>query len=83
MNKEEFIETIKLYQGRIGRWEIELEKFGEGEFVLGYAFDEERQKWVVYENSERGIKYEWLFESEEKALDKLCKKIKFQYKISN
>ena len=33
--------------------------------------------WRVYENNERGLKYEEYFKSEEEALEKLYKKVKF------
>ena len=51
--------------------------------LLRYGFDNNEKLWKVYQNNERGMKAEWTFENEEEALEKLYKKVKFQYKIIN
>lgn len=83
MNKREFSESVKQYQDNLGKWKIEIDCLSEADFVLGYGFDEKKNQWRVYENNERGIKYEWIFGSEEEALKKLQKKIKFRFKMIN
>ena len=55
----------------------------DADFVIGYGFDNNEKLWKVYQNNERGMKAEWTFENEEEALEKLYKKVKFQYKIIN
>ena len=64
-------------------WKIVLNQIANADFVIGYGFDNNEKLWKVYQNNERGMKAEWAFENEEEALEKLYKKVKFQYKIIN
>lgn len=73
MDKNELISSMLSFKDNIGMWKIVLNQITDADFVIGYGFD----------NNERGMKAEWTFENEEEALEKLYKKVKFQYKIIN
>jgi len=81
MNKNELIYSILSFQGKIGIWKIAINQITEADFVMGYGFDNSTKLWKVYQNNERGMVAEWTFEKEEQALEKLHKKVKFQYKV--
>lgn len=83
MSKEELIDNILLYENQIGMWKIVLNQMLESDFTIGYGFDKNIKKWKVYQNNERGISAEWLFDKEQDALEKMYKKVKFQYKMLN
>lgn len=82
MNKDEFETKLKEYKNEIGLWKIEIGNLTEADFVLGYGYDEKSQQWIVYENNERGMKYESFFLREEEAMQKLLKNVLFHYKMS-
>ena len=65
------------FKDNIGMWKIVLNQ------ITDAGFDNNEKLWKVYQNNERGMKAEWTFENEEEALEKLYKKVKFQYKIIN
>lgn len=81
MDKSELIQNILYYEHNIGMWKIVLNQFTDADYVMGYGFDASIKLWKVYQNSERGIVAEWILEDEKAALEKLYKKVKFQYKI--
>ena len=83
MDKKELISSMLSFKDNIGMWKIVLNQFTDADFVIGYGFDNNEKLWKVYQNNERGMKAEWTFENEEEALEKLYKKVKFQYKIIN
>lgn len=83
MDKYELISNVLSYKDDIGMWKIVLNQITDADFVIGYGFDNTVKLWKVYQNNERGMKAEWTFEKEEEALEKLYKKVKFQYKIIN
>ena len=73
MDKNELKKVILSYGDKIGAVGISLDYLSEGDFVIGYGFDEKENKWKVYQNGERrmGMGPDYLFESEEEALEKL------------
>ena len=81
VNKNELISGILSFKGNIGMLKIVLNQITDADFVIGYGFDNNKKLWKVYQNNERGMKAEWMFRSEEEALEKLYKNVKFQYKI--
>ena len=83
MDKNELISSMLSFKDNIGMWKIVLNQITDADFVIGYGFDNNEKLWKVYQNNERGMKAEWTFENEEEALEKLYKKVKFQYKIIN
>ena len=83
MDKNELISSILLFKDNIGMWKIVLNQITDADFVIGYGFDNNAKLWKVYQNNERGVVSEWTFETEEAALEKLYKKVKFQHKILN
>lgn len=83
MDKNELISSILLFKDNIGMWKIVLNQITDAEFVIGYGYDNNKRLWKVYQTNERGMVSEWTFETEEAALEKLYKKVKFQHKISN
>ena len=83
MEKNELICGVLSFKDNIGIWKIVLNQITEADFVLGYGFDKNAKLWKVYQNNERGVVSEWTFENEKAALEKLYKKVKFQYKILN
>lgn len=78
-----FYDDTRNRKSNIGMWKIVLNQITDADFVIGYGFDNNEKLWKVYQNNERGMKAEWTFENEEEALEKLYKKVKFQYKIIN
>ena len=83
VDKNELISSMLSFKDNIGMWKIVLNQITDADFVIGYGFDNNEKLWKVYQNNERGMKAEWTFENEEEALEKLYKKVKFQYKIIN
>ena len=85
MDKNELISSMLSFKDNIGMWKIVLNQITDADFVIGYGFDNNEKLWKVYQNNERGMKAEWTFENEEEALEKLYKKVKFQYnnKLNN
>lgn len=83
MDKNVLIASILSFEKNIGMWKIVLNQITDADFVIGYGFNDNTGRWKVYQNSERGIVSEWEFEKEEEALEKLYKKVKFQYKVLN
>ena len=80
VEKRILISKILLFRDKIERWRICINYISNADFVLGYGFDKDKKMWKVYENNERGLKYEEYFKSEEEALEKLYKKVKFCYR---
>lgn len=80
MDKNELKKVILSYGDKIGAVGISLDYLSEGDFVIGYGFDDKENKWKVYQNGERGMSMggHYLFESEEEALEKLYR-IVLQY----
>jgi len=58
MNKKEFLEKIKEFNGKLGMWQIEVDKLCMGDFILGCYLDEIEKTWKVYQNNERGMNWE-------------------------
>lgn len=83
MKKNEFIEAVKGFENKMERWTIQVDYLSDADFVMGYGFDQDKNQWKVYQNNERGAKLEWYFQTEEEAIQKLFKKVKFQYKVLN
>ncbi|HEM3705576.1 TPA: hypothetical protein U1C94_001930 [Streptococcus suis] len=84
MTKQELLNFVEAHQSEIGAFNIMPgRKFG-GQFTLGYYFDEESQKYKVYEMSERQEFWVWdEFDRESEAIDRLYKKILFDFNIEN
>lgn len=80
MDKNELKKVILSYGDKIGAVRISLDYISKGDFVIGYGFDDKENKWKVYQNGERGMSMgaDYLFESEEEALEKLYR-IVLQY----
>ena len=83
MNKSELIAQILSFENKIGMWKIFINEITSTDFTIGYGYDDNTKLWMVYQNADRGMVTEWTFESEEQALEKLYKKVKFQYNILN
>lgn len=83
MDKNELISRILSYDNKIGRWKLYINEISTTDYAIGYGYDDSTKLWLVYQNGERGIRTEWRFEKEELAVEKLYKKVKFQYKIQN
>lgn len=83
MDKSELLSSVLTFEGNIGMWKIVLNQITKADFVMGYGFDENMKKWKVYQNNERGIMSEWVFDKEEEAIEKLLRKIEFEHKVSH
>lgn len=81
MNKNELISQILSYNNKIGKWQIYINEISPTDYAIGYGYDDITNEWLVYQNAEKGIGTEWRFENEELAVEKLHKKVKFQYKM--
>ena len=67
MRLEQIMERINSYNGRVGGLDIAIDEFTKADFVLGCYFDENKKKWIVYENGERGIHFIRLETDDQKA----------------
>lgn len=84
MNKEEFLKKIKEFDGKLGMWQIELDKLCAGDFILGCYYDESEKTWRLYQNNERGRHWEMISTtSEQEAFEKFYSIIKFHAKTIN
>lgn len=84
MYKKEFLNKIEKFNGKLGMWQIVVDKLCLGDFILGCYFDENEEMWKVYINNERGRHREKLStDSEQEAFDKLYSMIKFQFENIN
>lgn len=83
MTKQELLNFVEAHQSEIGAFNIMPgKKFG-GQFTLGYYFDEESQKYKVYEVSERQEFWVWdEFDMESEAIDRLYRKIVFSFNLN-
>ncbi|HFH9945958.1 TPA: hypothetical protein ACGO80_000143 [Streptococcus suis] len=83
MTKQELLNFVEAHQSEIGAFNIMPgRKFG-GQFTLGYYFDEESQKYKVYEVSERQEFWVWdEFDMESEAIDRLYRKIVFSFNLN-
>ena len=82
MTRTEFLKKTEHYHGRVGDWDIVLDRLSVTGFVIGCYCNESDKKWEVYKNDERGLHGTRLeTSSEEKALDELYSMIEFENKM--
>ncbi|HEM3577740.1 hypothetical protein [Streptococcus suis] len=83
MTKQELLNFVEAHQSEIGAFTIMPgRKFG-GQFTLGYYFDEESQKYKVYEMSERQVMFiREECSDEAEAMEKLYEWIVFKFHIT-
>lgn len=79
MTKQDFENKRERLQEQLGvGFQIAVDYFTLADFVIGCYYDEEKKKWIMYENNERGIRYTRLeTESEEEAYGELYSWIQF------
>lgn len=82
MKKQELINFISAHRGRFGVSYIALNEKFWGQFALGYYYDEETQKYKVYDVSEHQDISIWgEYDMEEDAIERLYRKIKFAFNL--
>lgn len=81
MTKNELISLINSYDDKIGRWNICINGNSSSQFTIGKYYDASTNKWIVYQNAERGRTSEWKFETEEAALNKLYQRVKYRHSL--
>ena len=82
MTKQELVIFINKHRDMIGKFHIALDKQFEGQFTLGYYYDDESRKYKVYEVNER--QYIWIrdeFKNENDAIERLFRLIKTTFWI--
>ena len=82
MTKQELINFINKHRDKIGAFHIALDERFEGQFTLGYYYDDKPRKYKVYEVNER--QRVWIrdeFKSENDAIERLFRLIKTTFWI--
>lgn len=82
MTKQELIEFINKQRDKIGIFHIALNERFEGQFTLGYYYDEKSKQYMVYEINERqDIWIRDKFINENDAIERLFRLIKSTFWI--
>ena len=82
MTKQELINFINKHKDKIGAFHIALDERFEGQFTLGYYYDDKSRKYKVYEVNERQCI--WIrdeFKNEKDAIERLFSLIKTTFWI--
>ncbi len=82
MTKQEIINFINKHRDKIGAFHIALDERFEGQFTLGYYYDDKSRKYKVYEVNER--QRVWIrdeFKNENDAIERLFRLIKTTFWI--
>lgn len=82
MTKQELVEFIDKQRDKIGIFHIALNERFEGQFTLGYYYDEKSKQYIVYEINERqDIWIRDKFINENDAIERLFRLIKSTFWI--
>lgn len=82
MTKQELVDFINKQRDKIGIFHIALNERFEGQFTLGYYYDENSKQYMVYEINERqDIWIRDKFINENDAIDRLFRLIKSTFWI--
>lgn len=82
MTKQELVEFIDKQRDKIGIFHIALNERFEGQFTLGYYYDEKSKQYMVYEINERqDIWIRDKFINENDAIERLFRLIKSTFWI--
>ena len=77
MTKQELVDFINKQRDKIGIFHIALNERFEGQFTLGYYYDEKSKQYMVYEINERqDIWIRDKFINENDAIERLFRLIK-------
>lgn len=82
MTKQELVDFINKHRDKIGIFHIALNERFEGQFTLGYYYDEKSKQYMVYEINERqDIWIRDKFINENEAIERLFRLIKSTFWI--
>ena len=82
MTKQELVDFINKQRDKIGIFHIALNERFEGQFTLGYYYDEKSKQYMVYEINERqDIWIRDKFINENDAIERLFRLIKTTFWI--
>lgn len=82
MTKQELVDFINKQRDKIGIFHIALNERFEGQFTLGYYYDENSKQYMVYEINERqDICIRDKFINENDAIERLFRLIKSTFWI--
>lgn len=82
MTKQELVEFIDKQRDKIGIFHIAINERFEGQFTLGYYYDEKSKQYMVYEINERqDIWIRDKFINENDAIERLFRLIKSTFWI--
>ena len=82
MTKQELVDFINKQRDKIGIFHIALNERFEGQFTLGYYYDEESKQYMVYEINEcQDIWIRDKFINENDAIERLFRLIKSTFWI--
>ena len=82
MTKQELVEFINKQRDKIGIFHIAINERFEGQFTLGYYYDENSKQYMVYEINERqDIWIRDKFINESDAINRLFRLIKSTFWI--
>lgn len=82
MTKQELVDFINKHRDKIGIFHIALNEWFEGQFTLGYYYDEKSKQYMVYEINERqDIWIRDKFINENDSIERLFRLIKSTFWI--
>lgn len=84
MTKKELRDKIQDFDGKLGVYQIALNRKLLVPFTFGYVYDDEQSVWLVYDVGERnefGILASCA--NEEEALEKLYVVLRYRHRIAN
>ena len=82
MTKQELVDFINKHRDKIGIFHIALNERFDGQFTLGYYYDEKSKQYMVYEINERqDIWIRDKFINENDAIERLFRLIKSTFWI--
>lgn len=82
MTKQELVDFINKHRDKIGIFHIALNERFEGQFTLGYYYDEKSKQYMVYEINERqDIWIRDKFINENDSIERLFRLIKSTFWI--
>ena len=82
MTKQELVNFVNKHRDKIGTFHIALDERFEGQFTLGYYYDEKSSQYKVYEVNERqDIWIRGEFKNESDTINRLYRLIKTTFWI--
>lgn len=75
IEKAKFLHELVDIKSNIEKWQLYIDHSSKRKGAIGYYFEPQEEKWMVYENSLLGARYQWRFLNEEDAIRFLIQKL--------